>query len=54
MADEIVNGYRGVEDAWRFYNKTERLAMSGKSSRYLDGLLFASNKGGISTPQNER
>jgi hypothetical protein len=40
LADEIVNDYRSVEDARDFYTKTERLAMSGKSSEYLDGFLF--------------
>jgi hypothetical protein len=40
LADEIVNDRRSVEEARDFYRETERLSRSGKSSRYIDGLLF--------------
>lgn len=40
LAEEIVAGKRGVADARAFMLKTTRLAASGKSSPYLDSILF--------------
>ena len=40
LADEIVTGKRSVEEAREVYLKVERLAKSGKSSAYMEGLLF--------------
>ncbi len=40
LADEIVTGKRDVADARAYFLKTSRLSASGKSSSYLDGLLF--------------
>jgi hypothetical protein len=40
LADEIVNDERGVDDARDFYLRTERLAISGKTSAYTQGFLF--------------
>jgi hypothetical protein len=40
LADEIVNGKRGVDDAREFMARTESLARSGKTSRYTQGFLF--------------
>ena len=40
LADEIVVGKRSVADARAYFAKTSRLAASGKSSPYLDGLRF--------------
>lgn len=40
LADEIVTGKRSVADARAFLLKTSRLSASGKSSPYLDALLF--------------
>jgi hypothetical protein len=42
LAHEIVMDRSSVEDARDFYVKTERLSKAGKSSRYMDGLLFPS------------
>ena len=51
LAEEIVSGKRGVEDAREFYRKTEELAQSGKSSRYLDGLLFPVDNDALIDPE---
>jgi hypothetical protein len=40
LADEIIKGNRSVESARNFYSQTTRLAQAGKSSRYMNGLLF--------------
>lgn len=40
LADEIVAGKRTPDDARSFYLRTARLAESGKSSPYMEGLLF--------------
>ena len=40
LADDIVAGRRTPEQASRFYLTTTRLAAAGKSSPYLDRLLF--------------
>ena len=40
VAEEIITGKRGLEAARRFYLNKARLAGTGKSSSYLDGLLF--------------
>lgn len=40
LAEEIVTGKRTVADARSFLSTTTRLAASGKSSPYLDTLLF--------------
>ena len=40
LADEIVAGKRDVDDARGFYRKTVNLAESGKSSGYMERLLF--------------
>jgi hypothetical protein len=40
LADEIVKGKRDVDDARGFYRKTASLAESGKSSGYMERLLF--------------
>ena len=41
LADEIVAGKRNFNDARRFCARTARLAEAGKSSPYLERLLFA-------------
>jgi hypothetical protein len=46
LADEIVTDKRSVEDARDFYMKTERLSKAGKSSAYMDGLMFPSPNDG--------
>lgn len=40
LADEVLRGRRGPKDAAEFRAKTARLRDSGKSSPYLEGLLF--------------
>ena len=40
LADDIVTGRRTPEQAVRFYARTAELAAAGKSSPYLDRLLF--------------
>jgi hypothetical protein len=40
LADEVVSGKRDADDARRFFEKTASLASSGKSSSYMEGLLF--------------
>lgn len=53
LADEIVKNERTVEDARDFYLKTEKLSKAGKSSRYLEGLLFPGREGLRSTERPE-
>jgi len=40
LADEIITGKRSVEDARDFYRNAEELSKAGKSSQYLDGIIF--------------
>ncbi|MBI3289253.1 MAG: hypothetical protein HYZ74_07020 [Elusimicrobia bacterium] len=40
LADEVIRGIRSAGDAREFYRKTIDLASSGKSSPYMQGLLF--------------
>ena len=41
LTDDIVTEKRGAEEAREFYVKTLQLSAAGKSSPYLEGLLFA-------------
>ena len=50
LADEIVAGKRSVAQAREFFAKTSRLAASGKSSPYLDGLRFDVDNNRYMTP----
>lgn len=47
LADDIVKGERTVQAARSFYRKTKMLEKTGKSSPYLDGLLFAKGSSAI-------
>lgn len=40
LADEVVKGRRAPGEAAEYRGKMEKLAPSGKSSSYLDGLMF--------------
>ncbi len=40
MAHEVASGKRSAKDARHFYERTAKLAASGKSSPYLEKLLF--------------
>ncbi|MDO8756613.1 MAG: hypothetical protein Q7J64_01255, partial [Elusimicrobiota bacterium] len=40
LAHEVASGFRSLEGAQAFRDKEQRLAMSGKESRYRDSLLF--------------
>jgi len=40
LADEIVRGRRNVRDAQDFYDAASNLSSAGKSSPYMQGLLF--------------
>jgi hypothetical protein len=40
LADEVIKGTRTPEDAASFRSNLSRLRASGKSSAYLDGLMF--------------
>ena len=40
LVDEIARGNRTVHGARAFYDRTERLAKAGKTSRYMTGFLF--------------
>ena len=44
LADEIVRGKKDAQAAQRFYEKTLALSLSGKSSRYMNRLLFAADR----------
>jgi hypothetical protein len=50
LADEIVVGKRSVAQAREFFAKTSRLAASGKSSAYMDGLRFDIDNNRYMTP----
>ena len=41
LADEVRRGVRDQEGARRFYESTAALSASGKSSRYMQRILFA-------------
>ena len=43
LADEVVKGRRAPKEAADYREKLEKLAPSGKSSSYLDGLMFVRN-----------
>ena len=45
IAHEIIRGDMNPADARHFYDKTLDLAASGKTSRYLQGLLFGAGSG---------
>jgi hypothetical protein len=47
LAQEIATDQRSVEDARAFYRKAQELSLSGKSSPYLEGFVFAI---GVSAP----
>ncbi len=40
LAHEVASGFRSLEGAQAFRDKEQRLAVSGKESRYREGLLF--------------
>lgn len=40
LADDVINGRRSPHEAATFRTKLSRMASSGKSSSYLDGLMF--------------
>lgn len=40
IADEVVRGARGVDDAKSFFSRTAALSLSGKTSDYTQGLKF--------------
>jgi hypothetical protein len=46
LADEVLKGSRSPEEAQRFYENTMQFSISGKSSRYMQGLIFAPLTGG--------
>ena len=50
LAEEIVTGKRNVADARAFYQRTARLAASGKSSTYLDRVQFDVDNSRYMTP----
>lgn len=50
LAEEIVTGKRNVADARAFYQRTARLAASGKSSTYLDKIQFDVDNARYMTP----
>lgn len=50
LAEEIVTGKRNVADARAFYQRTARLAASGKSSSYLDSIQFDVDNSRYMTP----
>ncbi|MFI5350028.1 MAG: hypothetical protein ACHQ2Z_10825 [Elusimicrobiota bacterium] len=43
LANDIINETRTVGDARDFYRKTEELSKTGKSSPYLEGIMFEVN-----------
>jgi hypothetical protein len=45
VAFDVIKGRRSVPDARKFYLKTTGLAMSGKSSLYMQGLRFEPARG---------
>ena len=50
MANEIATEKRNVDDARKFYSETMKSMMSGKSSTYLEKLLFNVQKGNTADP----
>lgn len=44
LADDIVKGQKNADAANIFYEKVKTLEMAGKSSPYLDGLMFTIQK----------
>lgn len=50
LAEEIITGKRAVADARGFFDRTNRLAASGKSSSYLDKLQFDADNRRYMTP----
>jgi len=48
LAHEIIRGTRDPAEARSFYGRTERLSQAGKSSPYLEGLLFLKQSGATS------
>jgi hypothetical protein len=51
VADEVATGRRSSKDAQEFFAKTAKLATSGRSSEYLEKLLFEPY---VRTPQRSR
>ncbi len=55
LADEIATDKRTAQEARDFYKKTVSLSQSGKSSGYMDGLLFQdAKKAAPSIPETEQ
>lgn len=40
LANDVIRGNKGVDEARQFFAKTEMLLVSGKSTPYTEGLLF--------------
>lgn len=40
LAHEVASGFRSLESAQAFRDREQKLAMSGKESRYREGLIF--------------
>jgi hypothetical protein len=51
LADEIIRGVRTVPQARRFLRDAEILRRSGKSSRYMDRLLFQVRRTSLDYPE---
>lgn len=47
LADEVIEGRRGVQEARDFQRKTEELSRAGKSSSYMDRLIFPDRGEGV-------
>lgn len=47
LADDIAKGQRSVQGARVFYQKVKMLERAGKSSPYLDGLIFTTSRTGM-------
>lgn len=45
LADEIVTGLRGPDEAWQFLDRVTRLSQAGKTSPYSGGLRFQTRDG---------
>jgi hypothetical protein len=50
LADEVVVGKKSAAQARESFAKTSRLAASGKSSPYMDGLRFDVDNNRYMTP----
>ncbi|NNN05519.1 MAG: hypothetical protein HKL90_06430 [Elusimicrobia bacterium] len=48
LADEVIEGRRGAQEARAFRRKTVELSKAGKSSSYMDRLLFPDRGGAMS------